>query len=319
MKSSILFLFSWVLFVESLCAAEVGTLYLEGGQIQVTRSHKAQVYGPGPQLIRLQEKDRIRTGPNATGKIVFAETHNEIRLFEDAFLNLDFIGSQRVELNLKIGKAKFKVKKRKRRSFRVRTANAMVGVKGTEFVVMTNGSSTSVATLSGLVALASIENPALSVNIPKGKISKAVKGGAPTKPILLTPKAKKALISDKKTLKKAKIKAKETQRKPKTKPVPKEKQKSGSKSKAPGPETKAVPASETKSTGQVAAAEPDPAMAPIAVESESQEIDIGGSLEAVSEVVDTASVAAEDAGATADEIKENSELLIKITIEDKAP
>ena len=72
-----------------------------------------------------------------------------------------------IDLNL-TGKLRALVNRRPDRSFQVRTVNAVVGVKGTDFVVEEAASQTRVATFNGLVALASAQN-GQSVDVPAGK------------------------------------------------------------------------------------------------------------------------------------------------------
>ncbi|MCP4296003.1 MAG: FecR domain-containing protein [Proteobacteria bacterium] len=68
------------------------------------------------------------------------------------------------------GKIRSRVRKSKKHRFTVRTVNATIGVKGTDFVVEYQHQKTTVGTLEGLVEMASEVNKK-SISIPPGKMS----------------------------------------------------------------------------------------------------------------------------------------------------
>ena len=74
------------------------------------------------------------------------------------------------------GKMRARVKKSKKFNVRIKTATAVIGVKGTDFVVEYVEKKTTVGTLRGLVnMMSSITNE--SIDIPKGKMSSVSASG----------------------------------------------------------------------------------------------------------------------------------------------
>ncbi len=100
------------------------------------------------------------------------------------------------ELGAKIGAFKLGgLKVRKKKRFRVRTVSALVGVRGTEFVVATAGDSTNVLTLSGEVTMASAELPEYEIVIPGNTVSRVKEGAVPSDPVE-TPREQQQQIMD---------------------------------------------------------------------------------------------------------------------------
>ena len=83
-----------------------------------------------------------------------------------------------------LGKGKL-VRKKKR--FNVRTVSAIVGVRGTEFVIATSGDSTNLLALSGEVTLASPEVPDYEIPVLANEVSKVKEGSGPSVPVKVSP------------------------------------------------------------------------------------------------------------------------------------
>jgi hypothetical protein len=83
-----------------------------------------------------------------------------------------------------LGKGKL-VRKKKR--FNVRTVSAIVGVRGTEFVIATSGDSTNLLALSGEVTLASPEVPDYEIPVLANEVSKVKEGAGPSVPVKVSP------------------------------------------------------------------------------------------------------------------------------------
>ena len=73
----------------------------------------------------------------------------------------------------------------RKKRFKVRTVSAVVGVRGTEFVVAATEDSTNVLTVTGEVTLASAELPGFEVVLPKSSISRV--SAVPLPVLLLCP------------------------------------------------------------------------------------------------------------------------------------
>ena len=71
----------------------------------------------------------------------------------------------------------------RKKRFKVRTVSAVVGVRGTEFVVAATEESTNVLTVTGEVTLASAELPEYEITLPKSSISKVTEGRTPSQPV----------------------------------------------------------------------------------------------------------------------------------------
>ncbi len=71
----------------------------------------------------------------------------------------------------------------RKKRFKVRTVSAVVGVRGTEFVVTATEDSTNVLTVTGEVTLASAELPEYEITLPKSSVSKVTEGRTPSQPV----------------------------------------------------------------------------------------------------------------------------------------
>jgi len=188
--------------------ASIGELDLKNGKVVVHRKGKSFTLAK-PGKTSIEQGDKVRTGKFTKAFLYLKAKKDEIQLFSSSFISVDTLSAKDTKIGFPFGKVKFKVNPKAKagasRRFRVRTVSALIGVKGTEFLVLTDGASTAVATLAGVVELASVAQPDISVDITKGKISKVHKGTPPTKPVVLSAKVKKALMTEKKQPKKATV------------------------------------------------------------------------------------------------------------------
>ena len=82
----------------------------------------------------------------------------------------------------------------RKKRFNVRTVSAVVGVRGTEFVVAATEDSTNVLTVTGEVTLASAELPGFEVVLPKSSISRVSEGSAPSRPVVVPPSEQQQIV-----------------------------------------------------------------------------------------------------------------------------
>ena len=82
----------------------------------------------------------------------------------------------------------------RKKRFKVRTVSAVVGVRGTEFVVAATEDSTNVLTVTGEVTLASAELPGFEVVLPKSSISRVSEGSAPSSPVVVPPSEQQQIV-----------------------------------------------------------------------------------------------------------------------------
>ena len=83
-----------------------------------------------------------------------------------------------------LGKSKLR---RKKKRFNVRTVSAILGVRGTEFVVAASGDSTNLLALSGEVTLASPEVPDYEIPVLANEVSHVREGSGPSEPVKVSP------------------------------------------------------------------------------------------------------------------------------------
>ena len=73
-----------------------------------------------------------------------------------------------------------------KKRFKVRTVTAIVGVRGTDFVIATSGDSTNLLALSGEVTLASPEVPDYEIPVVANEVSYVREGSGPSVPVTVS-------------------------------------------------------------------------------------------------------------------------------------
>ena len=200
-------LFFLVLFIQPV-AAEEAELELELGLVKIMRAGKALVFSEKGSKIPLLLKDEIQTGANSKAQIRLPGKDETIKLGSRSFLGLDNLTENQTQVSLLTGKGQFKVTPRKsarkplrqkgkrRNRFKIRTVTAVVGVRGTEFVLGTSGSQTNLLTISGLVTIAPVEAPEIEVEVPENQASQVQQGLAPTPPIPVAAEVQEQIIQE---------------------------------------------------------------------------------------------------------------------------
>jgi hypothetical protein len=77
-------------------------------------------------------------------------------------------------------------KRSKKKRFNVRTVSAIIGVRGTDFVIATSGDSTNLLALSGEVTLASSEVPDYEIPVVANEASHVREGSGPSVPVTIS-------------------------------------------------------------------------------------------------------------------------------------
>ena len=190
--------------VSSVGAASEVQLYLETGRVKVKNQGKVRFLSHSdplnPLIVELELGEQVLTGKNTRARIEMREKEEEIRLRVDTLFKVNSLDLDQTEVEMPTGKARFKIKrklnrkKKQRRKFNVRTVTALVGVRGTEFVMGTSGASTSLLTLAGSVEMAAIAAPEIKVEVSIGEASKLDVGKAPTPPISVPPALQNSII-----------------------------------------------------------------------------------------------------------------------------
>ena len=121
---------------------------------------------------------------------------------------MDNLTEDQTQVSLLTGKGQFNVTPRKsarkplrqkgkrRNRFKIRTVTAVVGVRGTEFVLGTSGSQTNLLTISGQVTIAPVEAPEIEVEVPENQASQVQQGLAPTPPIPVAAEIQEQIIQE---------------------------------------------------------------------------------------------------------------------------
>ena len=192
------------LMVSSVGAASEVQLYLETGRVKVKNQGKVRFLSHSdplnPLIVELELGEQVLTGKNTRARIEMREKEEEIRLRVDTLFKVNSLDLDQTEVEMPTGKARFKIKrklnrkKKQRRKFNVRTVTALVGVRGTEFVMGTSGASTSLLTLVGSVEMAAVAAPEIKVEVSIGEASKLDVGKAPTPPITVPPALQNSIV-----------------------------------------------------------------------------------------------------------------------------
>ena len=190
--------------VSSVGAASEVQLYLETGRVKVKNQGKVRFLSHSdplnPLIVELELGEQVLTGKNTRARIKMRGKEEEIRLRVDTLFKVNSLDSDQTEVEMPTGKARFKIKrklnrkKKQRRKFNVRTVTALIGVRGTEFVMGTSGASTSLLTLDGSVEMAAVAAPEIKVEVSIGEASKLDVGKAPTPPITVPPALQNSIV-----------------------------------------------------------------------------------------------------------------------------
>ena len=202
-------LFFLVLLILPVAAEEAELeLELELGLVKIMRAGKALVFSEKGSKIPLLLKDEIQTGANSKAQIRLPGKDETIKLGSRSFFGLDNLSEDQTQVSLLTGKGQFKVtpgksarkplrqKGKRRNRFKIRTVTAVVGVRGTEFVLGTSGSQTNLLTISGLVTIAPVEAPEIEVEVPENQASQVQQGLAPTPPIPVAAEIQEQIIQE---------------------------------------------------------------------------------------------------------------------------
>ncbi|MBT7892147.1 MAG: hypothetical protein HN580_24235, partial [Deltaproteobacteria bacterium] len=121
-------------------AVTVGNMILNKGGVKLRRNQIDTLYQTAGEIIPVRNLDEIQTGKDSSVTIKLNAKSDELELYSQSFFKIDNVTAQSSQLSMSIGKARFKIqkrrkplkpRKRRKKRFRVRTANAIVGVKGT--------------------------------------------------------------------------------------------------------------------------------------------------------------------------------------------
>ena len=198
-----LFTILFLLLSGNLSASEV-KLSLETGRVKIKKQGIVRFINhsdsSSPLTLDLELEEQILTGKNTRATISLRGKEEEIRLRAFTLFKVNSLKSNQTEVEMPTGKARFIIKrklnrmKKRRRQFNVRTVTAVVGVRGTEFVMGVSGASTSLLTLDGSVEMAAAAAPQIKVVVVMGQASKMEVGKAPTPPMNVPPALQNSIV-----------------------------------------------------------------------------------------------------------------------------
>ncbi len=179
-----------------------GTLVLEKGIVKIRRNFTDRIIRDIGKEVSVNEKDEIQTSRSSRVKILLNQKNETIQLYSNSFFTIATVDEEKSVFSFPIGKIRCLVKptfakiSRIKRRFRVKTITAIIGVKGTDFVVETNGTATNILTLDGTVNFSSVATPDVVVEVPKNQASTATSTQAPTPPVLVPKETREKITSE---------------------------------------------------------------------------------------------------------------------------
>lgn len=182
-------------------ATEVGTMVLKKGMVKLRRAGADTIHREVGKKISLSNLDEIQTGALSQVTIHLTAKGDNIELFSQSFFKIDKVDKDTSGVSMSIGKAKFSIPKGKRplkrgrKRFRVKTANALVGVKGTEFVLATGAEETNLLTIEGSVTMASVSAPDVEVEVQENQVSQIRQDAPPTNPVTVAPSVRDNILN----------------------------------------------------------------------------------------------------------------------------
>ena len=191
------------LFLSALFAiplqAQQGLLLLEKGSAKVIGPKRTLLLRkPGTKLV-LEPSDRVQTGKDTLVKIKGRGKPELIELSSRSFFRMGKITRETSSVSLLTGKAQFKIKgklkkKSKKKRFQIRTVTALIGVRGTDFVIGASNTQTSLLTISGSVSVAPVSMPDIEIDVPANQASTVPQGSTPTAPVEVPPKLQQQIV-----------------------------------------------------------------------------------------------------------------------------
>ena len=185
----------------SLVADSVGTLELTKGIVKIRRNGVDTIYRDTGAKFPVHEGDEIQTGDSSRVIIRYDKKGTQTSLYSKTFFIIEEVGEQTDRFFLSIGKIYFLVPKLKilyqikKERLRLRTATAIIGVKGTAGITGSQRGRTDHLTIFGKVTIASIEEPDLEIEVGENQASRVVEDEPPAPPVLVPPVLRDKVIT----------------------------------------------------------------------------------------------------------------------------
>lgn len=182
-------------------ATDIGTMVLKKGMVKLRRVGVDTIFKEVGKSISLSSLDEIQTGAESQVTIQLTAKGDNIELFSQSYFKIDSVDKKSSSVSMSIGKARFSIPKsrrplkRSRKRFRVKTANALVGVRGTEFVLATGAEETNLLTIEGSVTMASVTDPDVEVEVQENQVSQIRQDAPPTTPVTVAPSVRDNILN----------------------------------------------------------------------------------------------------------------------------
>ena len=190
---SLLWMFLILLQLASMtawAADPIGVLTVQEGVIKLTRSGQERFFRAQDGKVPVQEGDDLHSGSGARGSVRIERENQTIAIYPGTMFQVKAYTKDHSFFYMPFGKTLVKVlnKLRPEQRFEVRTATATIGIKGTEFVLGSDGvSQTILLTIEGVVSLVNPEFPNQEVVVGKDQAAVSVRGNPPPPPVNVSP------------------------------------------------------------------------------------------------------------------------------------
>ena len=175
--------------------APVGELEVEQGRVKIRHLTVERIFEEVGLRIPVFVGDALHTSGDTRVKIRFRDEDEIITLYSNTHFKIAVHNPRRSGFFLNIGKAFFGVLRR-RNPFEVKTAQATIGIKGTEFVVGTDGQKSFLLTVTGVVGMRSVAFPGREVVVTQDQASSVEANQPPAPPVAVTPETRDQIVAE---------------------------------------------------------------------------------------------------------------------------
>jgi hypothetical protein len=182
----------------TLALAQVGTLAVQQGELKLRHEGQSRIVKAQAPEVPVFAGDVLHSGPDAHALLNLTAGQATVDLYPSSYFTVQAASEDDTRLSLGIGKALFKVFARLKANarFQVQTQTAVIGVKGTDFIVGTDGETTFVLTLTGAVGLVSEAFAEREVVVTQDTVAAARRAEAPTPPQAVTPEVRDRAVKE---------------------------------------------------------------------------------------------------------------------------
>jgi hypothetical protein len=179
-------------------ADPVGDLELLRGRAKLMRGTQTLLLEQVGRKTPVFAQDTVQTAGESRATLVLRATGDSVQIYGSTFFEVQEVTPQAASFGLRVGKSFFNVLKAAglSKNFGVITPTATIGIKGTEFVVGTDGATTYLLTISGIVGI--VNNVFLEREVIAGlnQATAARPNEVPTPPVPVSPDARDRIVAE---------------------------------------------------------------------------------------------------------------------------